>query len=239
MVLIGVAPQQEGDQATIYSLQGFREAMKQIPGEKIIFEVKDAVREKVIPALQENPNTLFVYYDHGNENMLADQQKGVLINLNDVPLLATRETYTMACLSAKGLGKKAHEAGCKLYKGAIDSIGFTTAQAKVFMDCLSIALVKKCNNPLLSWADAKKAEYEAFTEAMQRSDLDSVTKLWLQKDRDMQRYYGTDGADDPKNDQTTPSCPVSRFILKIFGNHVLHSLRKIRKKLFGIEPGFP
>jgi len=87
---------------------------------------EDATRDKVEAMLRKYPQANFCFYDHGNADCLAAQGgKNNAIDLNNCDLLANKETYTMACLSAKVLGKEVWNKGGK-YWGYTDSFAFTT-----------------------------------------------------------------------------------------------------------------
>jgi hypothetical protein len=60
---------------------------------------------------------LIAFYDHGNVDKLAGSHEEVAFDLENADLLVDRDVYTVACLSAAKLGKKAVENGCNAYWG--------------------------------------------------------------------------------------------------------------------------
>jgi len=95
---------------------------------------EDATRDKVEAMLRKYPQANFCFYDHGNADLLAAQGgKDNVIDLNNCDLLANKETYTMACLSAKSLGKEVWNKGGK-YWGYIDTFSFTSDTVADFQE---------------------------------------------------------------------------------------------------------
>ncbi|GAG09869.1 unnamed protein product, partial [marine sediment metagenome] len=103
------------DQATEYS-NAWAEQVKEWLGDECIdLATDDAVRDKVEEALALHPGADMAFYDHGNEVSLIGQDHLPIISLPNAHLLANRETYTLACLSAKDLGVEIWRNGGKFW----------------------------------------------------------------------------------------------------------------------------
>lgn len=86
----------------------------------------DAVRLAVEKALQRFNPDILVFYDHGDEDCLWGQGGDeAVIDLKNADLLAGKEVFTLACLSAKELGPEVWSKG-GTYWGYTDIVSFTT-----------------------------------------------------------------------------------------------------------------
>jgi len=66
-----------------------------------------AITTQVESALQTVDSTIFVFYGHGSEDYMEGQNGEPLIHLDNVNLLTDKIVYTVACWTAKMLGKTA------------------------------------------------------------------------------------------------------------------------------------
>lgn len=86
----------------------------------------DAVRLAVEKALQKFNPDIFVFYDHGSEDCLWGQGGDeAAIDLKNCDLLAGKEVFTLACLSAQNLGPEVWSKGGTYY-GYTEIVSFTT-----------------------------------------------------------------------------------------------------------------
>ena len=92
----------------------------------------EAIRARVEEELAKGID-LFIHYDHGNEDALIGQDEKAVIDLNNCHLLASKETYTLACLSAKSLGVEVWRRGGK-YWGYTEVVSFTTDALPAFQE---------------------------------------------------------------------------------------------------------
>jgi hypothetical protein len=92
----------------------------------------EAIRARVEEELAKGVD-LFIHYDHGNEDALIGQDEKAVIDLNNCHLLASKETYTLACLSAKNLGVEVWRRGGK-YWGYVEVVSFTTDALPEFQE---------------------------------------------------------------------------------------------------------
>ena len=230
MDLIGIA--HHIDAATEYSFKWYQDEMAQIPGERIELLQENAILDRVEPAITSNSG-LIVFYDHGNNDRLVGYDTVPVIDLLNVSILNGREIYTMACLSAQELGKRAVQSGCKSYWGYTDVVTFDTTHPEIHEDSLNYGLTLRVKDGL-PWAECVKEARDHFLELIASTD-DTMTKIWLSKNLDALVCYG-EGGDVPKE---TPACKFSRFLRFVFGDRILWYLRKVRERLFGVEPGWP
>jgi len=117
MKILAVAP--AFDTASEISFQWYKMAMKQIEKnhEVIKLEKEEATRENFEKYIKDVD--IFAFWDHGNKDMLGSQQgrNPPLVDLENDKLLKDKETWTMACLSAKELGPDVVKKGGNLYQG--------------------------------------------------------------------------------------------------------------------------
>ena len=104
------------------------------------FDVTDLAEGEAIRAIVEQKLTpdidLFIHYDHGNEDALIGQDKEAVIDLKNAKLLANKEVYTLACLSAKSLGVEVWHRGGK-YWGYKEVVSFTTDALSAFQEAFN------------------------------------------------------------------------------------------------------
>jgi hypothetical protein len=185
---------------------------------------EQAIRENVEKALTENPEADFCFYDHGNQEGLAEQGgAGYVIDRKNSYLLKGRFAYSMACLWGQGGGAQAYSEGAKAVVAYVEEFGFTTGDEQYFSEAANSGFIAYANGETV-WAKIKAIMVEAFNKIIDAID-DPWGKMWARSDRDALRVYG-EGADTPK-----PTCPVSRMILFLFGWKALMWLRRIRDKV--------
>ena len=65
-----------------------------------------------------DPNNHIVsIYSHGNEICICDHNEDVIVQLSDAPNYSETIFYSMACMTAQGLGKAMQTNNCTLYYG--------------------------------------------------------------------------------------------------------------------------
>ncbi len=89
-------------------------------------------RKEVEDTIKSHPNALILFYDHGTEKSLVASENENAIDTENVYLLANRECFTVACLSAKKLGVEAYKIGCLAYWGYTRVFVFTTDALEEF-----------------------------------------------------------------------------------------------------------
>jgi len=95
----------------------------------------EAIRTNVVRELSKGAD-LFIHYDHGDENALIGQDEKAVIDLNNCALLAEKEVYTLACLSAKKLGPEVWRKG-GTYWGYVEVVSFTTDALAEFQEAFN------------------------------------------------------------------------------------------------------
>lgn len=91
----------------------------------------EAVRKRVEQELAAGDVDLYIQYDHGNEDALIGQDEKACIDGRNCKLLANKDVYTLACLSAKSLGVDIWNQGGK-YWGYVEIVSFTTDALEEF-----------------------------------------------------------------------------------------------------------
>ena len=108
------------DDVTKISSKWYSSALKQLPKDKfkIISLTGDAATRNNFEREIKNAD-IFAFWDHGNKDMLASQQKKEppLVDLKNDHLLDGVETWTMACLSGWILGPDIVKKGGTLFQG--------------------------------------------------------------------------------------------------------------------------
>lgn len=95
----------------------------------------EAMRTNVVRELSKGAD-LFIHYDHGNEDALIGQDEKAVIDLDNCSLLSNKETYTLACLSAKSLGVEVWHRGGK-YWGYVEVVSYTTDALPEFQEAFN------------------------------------------------------------------------------------------------------
>jgi hypothetical protein len=215
MLAVLVAPR--FDDASSYSYDWSREVKKML--EEKGFQVIDIggrplSRAEVEKALTENPNALFIFYNHGNEDCLWASETEKAVDKDNVQLLASRECYTMACLSARKLGVEAYKVGCLAYWGYTEAFAFTTEDADVFKEFANCGLKFKLEGK--TWEEALQQAKNLAKELCQKliEAGKYFSSILLQQDADALRCY------TPNNPPTEAKCFFRKVALKIFGPKV-------------------
>lgn len=94
-----------------------------------------AVRKAVVMELTREVG-LFIHYDHGDEASLIGQDEKAVIDLDNAGLLANKEVFTLACLSAKDLGPEVWRKG-GTYWGYTEIVGFSTDSLSEFQEAFN------------------------------------------------------------------------------------------------------
>jgi len=206
-MLLGIAPR--FDEATSVSYKWFRHLVSELQDQKwVTLEEEDAVRSRVVEAFNQHHPEIIVFYDHGVEDGLVEQGgKGYVIDLKNVDKFAGRVIYTMACLSAKKLGKQ-HWRNGGVYWGYTEVFGFTLQEEELFRECANAGLIYRINEGK-SWDECVEYAKRKFDEAIDKAEL-VWTKIWLQHDRDSLVCY-------TPSSEPEPDCRVRRMALRLFG----------------------
>lgn len=95
----------------------------------------EAVRKAVVMELTREVD-LFIHYDHGEEDSLIGQDEKAVIDLDNAGLLANKEVFTLACLSAKDLGPEVWRKGGTFW-GYTEIVSFSTDSLPEFREAFN------------------------------------------------------------------------------------------------------
>jgi len=180
---------------------------------------EQATRQNVEKALSENPDADFCYYDHGNQDGLAEQGgAGYVIDRKNSYLLKGRLAYSMACLWGQGGGAQAYSEGAKAVVAYVEEFTFTTGDEQYFSEAANSGFIAYANGETV-WAKIKALMVEAFNKVIDAIQ-DPWGKMWARWDRDALRVYG-EGADTPES-----KCAFRKLCVKLFGPKVGWKLTK-------------
>ena len=193
--ILNVAPR--FDDVTEYSIAWSKDFLAQADSTEITSLLeKDAIKSKFRQEIDNHD--VFIFFDHGNEEGLIDNNSQYLIRTSDAFRLNGKKVFAMACLSAKKFGKKAFEEGCVEYWGAVESIGFTVDEATLFGEVFVVGAYDR----FITEKDVDVV-YDSmlahFLEQIGKTD-NPWAKIWLQKDHDMWVVWYEDNP--PPNDES-------------------------------------
>nr|VFK61200.1 MAG: hypothetical protein BECKTUN1418D_GA0071000_11465 [Candidatus Kentron sp. TUN] len=141
-----------------------------------------ATREFVEKVLTAQPDSLFVFYGHGDEDALIGQDRSEVCDFRNVKLLGKRKIYAMACSSAKkgGLGDRAvNEYGALVYFGYIGRVkGYWSERDSQHGDMMD-ALEQCVNSGMQTWIVQPE-----LTAAEVKRKMLTVYDYWI-------LYYGS------------------------------------------------
>jgi hypothetical protein len=197
------------DEATQYAYKWALQLAQELGGEQTRLLEKDATRANFEREIVKH--TLFVFYDHGDvDRLLAQDAEENMLDLDNVDLVAKKECYVMACLSAEKLGVEAYKRGA-VYWGYVAVFGFTTEEEGLFCEAANYGLIVKVKESL-SWKEALQRAKEKFTGLMDGA-RDVWTKIWLRYDRDNLVCYSEESPPESK-------CVFRKLAVKVFGPRV-------------------
>lgn len=205
-MIFGIAPR--FDEATQFSHKWFQELVKELSNEKwILLEEDDATRKKVEETFDKYHPEIICFYDHGNEDgIVAQGGKEYVIDMTNIAKFKGRVIYTMACLSARDLGRE-HWRNGGIFWGYTEVFSFTIKDEHLFMRCANIGLIARMNGK--TWDEALEIAKREFDKAIKEAK-DVWTKVWLQHDRDALVCY------TPTNPPES-RCRFRRSLFRIIG----------------------
>jgi len=151
---------------------------------------------------------LYIHYDHGVEDGLCGQGGGNAIDLKNCHLLATIETYTLACLSAKSLGVEVWRQGGK-YWGYVDVVSFTTDALDRFKESFN------CGFRYLFIEGDRQNALSRAKDTFNRLTFELVgtgkmiAAICMRENGQNLRYYDTNAPDS--------GCQLRRMLIKVLG----------------------
>jgi len=130
--------------------------------EKVYLTDRPITRAEVEEALEQNPEAIFIFYNHGSEDALWGSRIESVEDLLNAGLLSGREVYTLACLSAKHLGREAHRRNCRAYWGYEREFSFTLDALEDFKASANKGIKLRLEG--LSWRACLEKTKEFMTE---------------------------------------------------------------------------
>lgn len=196
------------DEVTKYSAEWCQEVAELYP-DKVFLTNKAITRAEVEEALKKYPDAIVIFYDHGSEDALWGSQNEAVIDLENVDLLSNREVYTMACSSAKILGKEAYNRNCLAYWGYYEPFSFTTDAIEDFKYSANKGIDLRVKG--LSWKECLEAVREVIKKFVDKliDEGKVMAAFCMKRNGDALRCY--DG-EKPK-----PLCAFRRLAIKLFG----------------------
>lgn len=217
MKVLGVAP--KFDAATEYSFRWYKGTVDKTKGKYVLKELleNEAVRTLLDQMVEEFKPDILLFYDHGDEDILVQQGGGSLVDKSNVGMVKNRVVYTMACLSAKGLGVEAWKMGC-VYVGYTELFYFTAGDESLFSEAAGHGFTLHVNGES-DWAKIRWEMIKKFDEMINKTS-DPWSKMWLVHDRDCLAVY---------NGETPRSkCAFRKVALKLFGEKGWNLRKAIR-----------
>lgn len=186
MLILGIAPKY--NEATEYLYWWFYDLYWELKrlgyGRWILLLQDEATREYTEKILREAKIDLIVFYGHGDEyGLVAQDGRDYCLDKQNLPLVARKIIYTLACLSGKDYGVEAHSKYDCIFWGYEGEFAFTIGEdERLFKECANYGLIHKLKYNS-SWREAYEKTIEKFNEAIRRAK--SIwSKMWLRYDRD-------------------------------------------------------
>jgi len=156
-----------------------------------------AIRARVDEELAKGVD-LFIHYDHGNETALIGQDEKAVIDLSNCDLLKDKETYTLACLSAKSLGVEVWRKGGK-YWGAVEVVSFTTDALPEFQEAFNCGFSYRFIEGDTHQNSLTRAKETFDRLAFQLvDDGKTFAAVCMRQNRDSLRYYNANTPEEEK-----------------------------------------
>jgi len=197
MRIIIVAPRY--DEATNYSSSWAKSLYNELKNkgyDVVYIGDREIGRHEVEHALLRGD--IFIFYDHGSEGALWGSKTSAIISGINVHVLKDKICYTMACLSAKKLGKLACSKGCNVYWGYEKEFSFTTYGNKAFADFSSYGLKVFLENNDWKLAYNETVKYGKYLIAKLLLSGNILGAVLLENDIKVLRCYLKDEMPEPK-----------------------------------------
>jgi len=157
----------------------------------------EATRARVEEELAKGVD-LFIHYDHGDEDALIGQDEKAVIDMKNCGLLADKEVYTLACLSAKTLGAEVWRKG-GTYWAYVEVVSYTTDALAEFQEAFNCGFCYRFIEGD-SHKNALKRAKEVFTDLSYKL-VDSgktLAAICMRQNRDNLVYYNADKPEEEK-----------------------------------------
>jgi hypothetical protein len=202
------------DEPTQYTFSWSREVVSllQEKGYNVIdIGNREVSRAEVEEALKQNPNVLYIHYDHGTEDAHWGSRSEKVIDLDNVQLLSHREVYCLNCLSAKKLGVEAYKLGAIAYWGYVQTFIFTTDAIEEFKQFANSGIKFKLEGH--SWEECLELAKNFAKQLSEKLIKEGkyIASITLEQDADALRCY------TEKNPPKETECFLRKIALKLFG----------------------
>jgi len=201
------------DEATSYTSKWIQEVVNELKnqGYDITFLSDGVKRNDVENVLKTKEIDLVIFYNHGSEDCLWGSSNEKVIDVDNINLLASKDLYTLSCLSGKKLGIEAYKKGVKTFIGYDDVFTFTTSEEDLFREAGNSGILIKLKEKV-SWEEAFERMKQKFNECIEKAK-EFWTKVWLAHDRDHLVKY--DYLQPP-----ITKCFFRKIAIKLFGHKI-------------------
>jgi len=177
--------------------------------EKVYLTDRPITRAEVEEALEQNPEAIFIFYNHGSEDALWGSRIESVVDLLNAGLLSGREVYTLACLSAKYLGREARRRKCRAYWGYEEEFTFTLDALDEFKASTNEGIKLRLKG--LSWKECLKKTKQLMTTLANKLMAEGklLASTCMEHNRDCLRCWN---AETPP-----PICPLRALAVRLFG----------------------
>lgn len=146
---------------------------------------KRANKKEFVSVIKKVEPNFIVLNGHGNEETVTGYNNQPLVNLDSVDILKEKIVYARSCQSAKKLGVKSVEAGCKSYIGYNEDFVFVTGEdrltrplhdktAQLFLEPSNKVVIYLLKGHSSSMANQKSKEL--YKKSIQKFMLSSALK---------------------------------------------------------------
>lgn len=202
------------DDVTEYCFEESRDLIKYAEKEGVnIYDLpgEQAIRENLEKAIEIHPEALIYHTDHGSPDKAWGDDDRPVLDLKNAKILAGKEAFMNNCSSAKELGKKAYQEGCKAYWGNTDIVSFTTDAWEDFKEAFLHGLKLRIRG--YSWKDCLTKTKEKLNQFIDKlvGQGKFLAAACMRSFRDTLVCY------TPETPPEESECPVRQIALNWFG----------------------
>jgi len=204
---------------TFYCAQEIIDFLKEKKESFIDLAKEDAVRKRVEETIKKEFPTVVCFYNHGDWDKWVGNDHRPVINLVNCKLLSGKVSYTLACLTAVGLGVEVWK------KKGIAYVGYHNL---VYLHADKELIDKYYKKPFnagfyaiyekKTWKEVKQEMIKTYNKSIVKATRDGMTIVasCLIHNRDALRVYNHD-----------KPCPIVRFFRRIVGTLAYRISRRI------------
>jgi len=203
---------------TDYCAQEIVDFLKEKRESFIDLREEEAVREEVEKVIKKEVPVVVLFYNHGDWDKWIGNDHRAVIDLTNCDLLSRKASYTLACLTAIGLGTEVWRKKGVAYVGYIDVV-----YLHVDKELIDKYYKKPFNAGFYAiyekkkWKEVKQAMIEAYDESIAKATRDgrTIVASLLEHNRDALRVYDHD-----------KPCLARRIARRLLGK-VAYRLRRV------------